>query len=355
MNKTTSLAIMSAFLLLMVISAQGQPNSEQFNMNGYYANNPNPADQLLSNQNPNQYPDQNSYVSNPDLQGNMGYSTMVPSGAPTPLTPSSPDSLALQIPTESASSAASSVSSSYNKAPSSEEAGQALIPANFATARQLTNNLQNANNLQNGQNNYPSQSAMVISQGIKAKNKLYVSFVPQTVAGCGLYGWQPMWLQTSVSDSIWFYEWYPNGQLSVNYLGITSAGWQKKWFNGDTPGWHILQYYSQGWSNYIYIYVYGGGSYYLASPGSYSGIVTPTPSYSGTSAVTLRSSWFKGYNVYLDGKYVGTEGSGSDLLDGLYNFRVPGGMWHTIVISKNGESYDETGTFVSGAAYRFTI
>ena len=337
MNKTAFLAMMSTFLLLMAISAQGQPNSGQFNTNGYYANSPNPANQLLGNQ--NQYPDQNSYMSNADFQANSGYSSMVPSGAPTPLTPSSPDSLGLQIPTESASSATSYASSSGALTPPPEEASQALIPANFATAGQLTNSLQN------GQNNYPSQSSMVVSQGIKVKNKLYVSFVPQTVAGCGLYGWQPMWLQTSGSGPIWFYEWYPNGQLSVNYLGIASAGWQKKWFNGDTPGWHILQYYSQGWSNYIYIYVYGGSGYWT-NQGPYAGTATPA----GTSSVTLRSSWFKGYDVYLDGKYVATEGTGSDPLDGIYNFKVPGGMWHTIVISKNGENYDETGTFVSGAS-----
>ena len=82
---------------------------------------------------------------------------------------------------------------------------------------------------------------------------------------------------------------------------------------------------------------------------------TTTPSYSGTSAVTMRSSWLKGYDVYLDGKYIGTEGKGSDILDGVYSFRVPGNMWHTIVISKNGQSYDETGTFLSGASYRFTL
>ena len=344
MKRTAFLAMMSTFLLMMAISAQGQPSFGQFNANDYYANSPNPADQLSGNQ--NQYPDQNSYTSNAGLQANSGYSSLTPSGAPTPLTPSSPDSLGLQIPTESASTAASYVSSSGALTPPPEEASQALIPANFAIAGQLTNSLQN------GQNNYPSQSGMVVSQGTKAKNKLYVSLVPQTVAGCGLYGWQPMWLQTSISGPLWFYEWYPNGQLSVNYLGISSAGWQKKWFNGDTPGWHILQYYSEGWSNYIYIYVYGGS---LASSDPYSGAVTPKPSYSGTSTVTLRSSWFEGYDIYLDGKYIGTEGSGSDLLDGIYNFRVPGGMRHTIVISKNGESYDETGTFVSGAAYRFTI
>jgi hypothetical protein len=346
MKRTAFLAMMSTFLLLMATSAQGQPNFGQFNANDYYANSPNPLDQFSGNQ--NQYPDQNSYMSNAGLQANAGYSSSVPSGAPTPLTPSSPDSLGLQIPTESASTAASYVSSSGALTPPPEEASQALIPANFATAGKLTDSLQS------WQNNYPSQSDMVVSQETKAKNKLYVSLVPQTVAGCGLYGWQPMWLQTSSSGPLWFYEWYPNGRLSVNYLGISSAGWQKKWFNGDTPGWHILQYYSRGWSNYIYIYVYGGSGY-LASSKPYSGAVTPKPSYSGTSTVTLRSSWFDGYNVYLDGTYIGTEGFGSDLLDGVYNFRVPGGMRHTIVISKNGESYEETGTFVSGTSYRFTI
>ena len=199
---------------------------------------------------------------------------------------------------------------------------------------------------------------MVIPQGVAATNKLYISHVPETVAGCRLNGWLPMWLQTSSSGPIWFYEWYPSKQLSVNYLGFSSKGWQKKWFNGDTPGWHILQYHCRGWSNYIYVYVYGGGSGYWTNQGTYPKTVPPqkvVPSYSGTSSVTLRSSWFKGYDIYLDGKYVGTEGSGSDILDGIYSFKVPGNMWHTIVISKNGQSYDETGTFVSGAAYRFTL
>jgi hypothetical protein len=197
---------------------------------------------------------------------------------------------------------------------------------------------------------------MVIPQGATTTNKLYVSYVPQTVAGCRLYGWLPMWLQTSRSGPIWFYEWYPSGKLSVNYLGYASGGWQKKWFNGDTPGWHILQYHSRGWSNYIYIYVYPASSGRWTEQGPYAGSTpTTTPSYSGTSSVTMRSSLFNGYDVYLDGKYIGTEGSGSDILDGLYSFRVPGNMWHTIVISKNGRNYDETGTFVSGASYRFTL
>jgi len=66
-----------------------------------------------------------------------------------------------------------------------------------------------------------------------------------------------MWLQTSNADT-WLYEWYPNGRLDTNYAGdIYYPGWYEGWFLADVPGWHILQYYCNGWSNYAYVYVYG--------------------------------------------------------------------------------------------------
>lgn len=323
MNNTAFLAVMSLFLLFMAISAQGQPNSGQLYMDSpQYVNEP------------------PSYGSSFALQANT-YSSTVPSGAPVPVAPNSPQELGLQIPSESASS---------TQAPPAAETGRALIPSGAAYAVNAAGSANaEVQKAQYSGDYNPAQSMMVLPQGVAATNKLYVSYVPQTVAGSRLYGWLPMWLLTSGSGPIWFYEWYPSGQLSVNYLGYSSGGWQKKWFYGETSGWHILQYHSQGWSNYIYIYVYGKGGPYTGSTS------TTTPSYSGTSAVTMRSSWIMGYDVYLDGKYVGTEGKGSDILDGVYSFRVPGNMWHTIVISKNGQSYDETGTFVSGAAYRFTL
>lgn len=343
MNKTAFLAVMSLSLLFMAISAQGQPNSGQIYMDSQYVNEP-----------------YQSYGSSSALQSNT-YQLAVPSGAPVPAAPNSPQELGLQIPSESAS---------YTQAPPTKETSRSLIPAYASYAASSANADDAAYAMQStgGQftgevqktqfsvDNYPSQSMMVLPQGATATNKLYVSYVPQTVAGCRLYGWLPMWLQTSGSGPIWFYEWYPSGQLSVNYLGYASGGWQKKWFNADMPGWHILQYHSRGWSNYIYIYVYAASPGRWIDQGPITGSTsTPTPSYSGTSAVTMRSSWFKGYDVYLDGKYIGSDGKGSDILDGVYSFRVPGNMWHTIVISKNGQSYDETGTFLSGAAYRFTL
>jgi len=333
MIKTAFMVKMSLLLLLLAISAQGQPDFGQTYTDSQYSNG--------------------AYSSASDQ-----YLSAVPSGAPVPVAPDSPQELGLSIPAED---------SSYTQAPPATETGRALIPADSANVAdaadaaltgQFSGDLQKATYYMDGYSasNYPSQSMMVIPSGTSATNKLYVSYVPQTVAGCRLYGWLPMWLKTSGSGPIWFYEWYPSGQLSVNYLGYASGGWQKKWFNGDTPGWHILQYHSSGWSNYIYIYVYPGSSSRWTDLGPYAGSAsTTTPPYSGTSSVTLRSSWFKGYDIYLDGKHIGTEGTGSDILDGVYSFRVPANMWHTIVISKNGQSYDESGTFLSGAAYRFTL
>jgi len=165
----------------MAISAQGQPISDQTYMDGQYAIEIYPTDQqLLSSQNPGLYQDQDSYESNAGLQANTGYSSSVPSGAPTPFAPTSPDSLGLQIPTESAAT--------YSQVPPSGETSQALIPASSASVGQMTKEVRST------QYNYP-QSGTAVSTGIRARNKLYVSFVPQTVAGCGLYGWQTLWLQ----------------------------------------------------------------------------------------------------------------------------------------------------------------
>jgi len=328
MIKTLFLAMMCLLLLLTAISAQDQQDFAQTYPYGQYANEPSQSD---------------------------GYSSTVPAGAPVPVAPNSPQELGLSIPAED---------TSYDQTPPSTETSKALIPAGSAYAADVAPSNQFSGEFQKTQDysgtypadTYPTQSMVVIPPGTAATNKLYVSYVPQTVAGCRLYGWLPMWLQTSGQGPIWFYEWYPSGKLNVNYLGYASGGWQKKWFNGDTPGWHILQYHSRGWSNYIYIYVYGQNSGRWTDLGTYAGSTSSSiPSYTGTSSVTMRSSRLKGYDVYLDGKYIGTDGSGSDILDGVYRFQVPGNMWHTIVLSKNGQSYDETGTFLSGASYRFTL
>lgn len=301
---------------------------------------------------------QNFYQDSPYADGNGqsdAFSSIVPDGAPVPVAPSSVQELGLSIPEEEAAS---------YQTPPSKEASRPMIATDSAQIADAASSDQFSGEFQATKffagnypaNNYPTQSMIVFPQGTTSRNKLYISNVPKTVAGCSQNGWLPMWLQTFSTDPIWFYEWYPSGRLSVNYLGYASVGWQKKWFNGDTPGWHILQFYSRGWSNYIYIYVSGKSSGQWTDLGPYGRSAPMSkPSYKGTSTVSVRSSWFSGYDVYLDGTYIGTDGAGSDLLDGIYSFSVPGDMWHTIVLMKNGQSYPETGTFLSGASYRFTI
>lgn len=379
MNKTIFLAMMSFFILLMALSAQGDPGFEPTYANGQYANGQYANEQYSNEQYSNapylsegqyfidervdQYYEYNgeydglAAARTGPLSKSTIYQTAAPSGAPAPVAPSSPESLRLEIPPESSIV-------DYREVPKSMDIEDSLISAtDFASTDYAATGIgedalsaagssfsQQRRGTSVAEYTYPSSSKAVVPAGVKAKNKLYVSYVPQTTGGCKIFGWQPMWLQIPYSGPVWFYEWYPNGELRVKYLGYSSAGWNKKWFNGDVPGWHILQYYCNGWSNYVYIYVYG------QTPGTWTNQGPSIPaSSSGTSAVTLRSSWLFGYDVYLDGKYIGTEGFGRDLSDGIYRFNVPGDMWHTIVITKDSKSYWETGTFLSGAAYRFTI
>jgi hypothetical protein len=194
-----------------------------------------------------QYPGQEPFAN--------GYSTSLPSEAPVPATPSSPESLGLRVPSET---------SAPLEAPRAEETGEILLPATEGSARSFAPEAQFADQ---------TVMRMILPPGTSASNRFYVPYVPQTIAGSSLYGWLPTWLQVSSSGPVWDYEypvwdyeypvwgyeWYPSGQLNCQFLGYASPGWHKRWFYADEPGWHILQYYCNGWSNYIYIYVHGWG------------------------------------------------------------------------------------------------
>jgi len=110
----------------------------------------------------------------------------------------------------------------------------------------------------------PTYTQMIVPTGTYAPNSLYISYAPRTVVGCNLYANLLLWMNTAGSGNIWFYEWYPDGSLDTNYAGyVYSPGWYKRWFWADVPGWHILQYHCNGWSNYAYVYVYGPRGYWV--------------------------------------------------------------------------------------------
>jgi hypothetical protein len=154
-----------------------------------------------------------------------------------------------------------------------------------------------------------------------------------------------MWLDVRSYGPLYTYEWYPNGKLVSNYIGnLPYPSWQKMWFYGDAPGWHTLQYYCNGWSNYIYVYVYGG--------------TTPPPQPPASSCnakITVSSPYSKGYSVYVDGYYKGGDGQYGDPLDGYYTFYVPGNQQHTIKVYYQGGTYQQTKTYYCGSTYTITL
>ena len=211
-------------------------------------------------------------------------------GQPTPsATPPSPESQGIQIPQASSSL----------QAPPSSESDQALIATSEASARAAAPSF-GAIAPSYGEtgpsygSTTPSYSSigpsayestyLVVPPGVSTPNAFYAPYVPSTVAGCYLGQWLPMWMDVRGRGPLYSYEWYPNGRLDTRFLAyLQYPGWQKMWFIGDATGWHILQYYCNGWSNYIYIYVYpenapGYRDFAAAQPGRSSGYrAAPTP------------------------------------------------------------------------------
>ncbi len=97
-------------------------------------------------------------------------------------------------------------------------------------------------------------------------NEYYVQSFPgkqATVAGVFCGEWLALWSKVSRPGTYWSSEWTACSSGPSNYcppevknFGYKSAGWYQTWFKGNNPGWHILSYHCNDWSNYIYIYVW---------------------------------------------------------------------------------------------------
>jgi hypothetical protein len=69
----------------------------------------------------------------------------------------------------------------------------------------------------------------------------------------------------------------------------------------------------------------------------------------GDTPVTIQTS-LKGYDVWVDGVHIGKEGTGGDVLDGIYRFRVIGGQTHTIRIFDGVNNYEKPMYFERGVS-----
>jgi hypothetical protein len=162
----------------------------------------------------------------------------------------------------------------------------------------------------------------------------------------------------------YLHEISPDGRLTTNnfyFYPYNNIG-----FYADTVGKHILLFIIDGQvSNSIVIDVIGYNSWYQqqASPRPYawsttpfsgpapfpgtSPMTSPAPA-SGDTPVTISSQKMRGYQVFLDGNYVGTDGMGGDALDGKFSFKVVGGQNHDIRVYDGQFNYPKSMLFQKG-------
>jgi hypothetical protein len=62
----------------------------------------------------------------------------------------------------------------------------------------------------------------------------------------------------------------------------------------------------------------------------------------GNTPVHLISLNIKGYQLFVDGNYVGTDGAGLDRLDGKIYFWLDGDQTHEMRVTSGTENYEKT-------------
>ncbi len=86
---------------------------------------------------------------------------------------------------------------------------------------------------------------------------------------------------------------------------------------------------------------------YPSPPSTYQVVQNP-PSIAADTPVTVVSQGMRGYQVFLDGNYIGTEGTGGDPLDGKFSFSVVGNQDHDIRVYDGQFNYPKTMYFARG-------
>jgi hypothetical protein len=154
----------------------------------------------------------------------------------------------------------------------------------------------------------------------------------------------------------YFYEIDPNGiQSKSSYYFF--PGKSQMAFNADTIGQYILLFIIDGQvSNSVVIDVVP-----YKPPYQYPAPISPIQPYnqgffppstqiptSGDSTATIVSQGMRGYQVFLDGNHIGTDGMGGDPLDGKFTFRVVGNQNHDVRVYDGRFNYPKTMFFERG-------
>ncbi len=189
-------------------------------------------------------------------------------------------------------------------------------------------------------------------------------------------GGNSLWIQGSSSWSQ--YAIVPQGS-SLSLMGTSSAGGNGNLYeiNPDGklytnayyfyPGYNQINFYADTIGQHILLFVIGGQvsnsividvtSYYPPSNPqpvpTYPPIqtlppaTTPSTTY-GDTPVTIVSQGMHGYQVFLDGTLIGTEGTGGDPMDGRFSFSVVGNQNHAVRVYDGQFNYPKTMFFTKG-------
>jgi plastocyanin len=137
----------------------------------------------------------------------------------------------------------------------------------------------------------------------------------------------------------YLYEIYPDGNLDMNSYYFYP--YNQIEFYADEVGQHQLFFNIAGQpSNVIVIDVV-----------PYQPPAQPVYNF---AAVTISSTWLRGYNVYVDGSYQATEGMTGDP-DGTVTINVPGNEYHNIAIDGSGLTFSDYKYFQAGYAYQLNV
>ena len=71
--------------------------------------------------------------------------------------------------------------------------------------------------------------------------------------------------------------------------------------------------------------------------------------------IKITSNSMRGYSVYVDGDYIGGDGSSGDRMDGTFAFTVTGNQPHTINVYDQGFMWAQTNIYNCGQTYTLHV
>ena len=171
---------------------------------------------------------------------------------------------------------------------------------------------------------------------------------------CPVGTWLQLVANAPVGGSAGFYEMIQTNTTSSKYNTYQfNPGYNTMNFNADQVGRHTLYFVVNNQpSNVVVVDVFAQAPAGISATGivPIGGQTTTTTSSptSGDTPVTIVSQGMRGYQVFLDGNYIGTEGTGGDPLDGKFSFSVIGNQNHEVRVYDGQFNYPKTMFFEQG-------